>query len=161
MRKPHRVTHRIEFPRDIEIILKSLVERLLADNDDGRALQTAVRPFFLGTRPCIEILRGEETVTYVEGPKYEIAGEVFSIGCRIFTDIGWVSLDPIQTADLLKRLRVEIDRTVFRFLAETGLLERASPYPTHADRETDDAQAITSMIAWAGRKELGEADDAN
>lgn len=160
MRPPRRVTHRIDFPRDIEIILKPLVERLLADDDDGRALQAALRPFFLGTRPCIEILRGTETITYVEGPRYEVAGEIFPLGSRVFAEVGWVSLDPFQTSELQTRLRVEIDRTVFRFLAESGSLDRASPYCPQPNRSTDDAKAIASMIAWANRKAPCETGDA-
>jgi hypothetical protein len=160
MRTSRRVTHRIDFPREIEIILKPLVERLLADDDDGHALQTALRPFFLGTRPCIEILRGAETITYIEGPRYEVAGETFPLGSRVFTEVGWVSLDPIQTSELQQRLRVEIDRTVFRFLAETRTLERASPYCPQPNRSTDDAQAIASMIAWASRTAPSETTDA-
>lgn len=160
MRTSRRVTHRIDFPSDIEIILKPLVERLLADNDDGHALQAALRPFFLGTRPCIEILRGADTITYIEGPHQEIAGKTFPLGSRVFTEVGWVSLDPIQTSELQQRLRVEIDHAVFRFLAEARTLEQATPYCPQPNRATDDAQAIASMIAWANRTARSETVDA-
>lgn len=160
MRSLRRITHRIEFPRDIEIFLKPMVERLLADDMDGMTLQTVIRPYFLGARPTLEIHRGDETISYVEGPNYIVGDEKFPLGARIHTDIGWVLLDPIHTVELQKRLRAEIDRTVFRFLAESGKLETAIPRYPDADRENDDRRAIAAMIAWVSGKAPSETADA-
>jgi hypothetical protein len=151
MRFSRHVSRRVRFPRDFEFILRPLVERLLADDTDADTLQIVLREHAVGERPSIAILRGTTSTTYIEGPQYTVDGHNFALGARICTELGWVHLDPILTAELRHRVREETDRVVMRLLAETGRLTTPDPCRTPLNRATDDERAIATMVAWAQR----------
>lgn len=159
----HRlVSHTVQVPKCLAVVLIPLVERLLADDDDGSALQSAVRPFFLGERPRIAILKGEEVWFHLEGPQYDCGGMTFPLGAQVFiANRGWFNLGPIQAAALHTQLREAIDSTAFRWIIEHDLLAHARPLRAERSRPIDDAIALRQMAAAAGslhpEREQGDA----
>ena len=148
----HRyISHTVQIPRCLADVLVPLADRLFADTIDGAAFQYAIRPFFLGERPRTAILKGDDIWIYLEGPVYEIDGESFPMGAQmIVSPSGWLSLGPVEAAELHAELRKVIDATAFRWLIQKGLLGEAEPTRPERDRKIDDTIALRQMAAAAG-----------
>ena len=148
----HRsVPHTVQVPKSLAVNLIPLIERLVADDDDGSALRTALRPFFLGERPRIAILKGEEVWFHLEGPQHECGGQVFPLGAQIFiAERGWLSLGPVDAAALHAKLREAIDTAAYRWIIERGLLDHVRPLRAERNRRVDDPLALRQMAAAAG-----------
>jgi hypothetical protein len=143
------VTHRIRIPTDIESILRPLLDRLLADDDDGTCLQTAIRPYFIGERPLVLIERGETTCLYVEGPWYNVGDRSFPLGAQLQTEIGWLDLTPPQAAELISVIAKSIDAIAFRWLVQERQLGKTQPARRARNRAIDDPLALRQMAAAA------------
>lgn len=150
--RSHRLVPRmVQIPKCLAVILMPLIERLVADDDDGSALRTAVRPFFFGERPRIAILKGEEVWFHLEGPQHECGGQVLPLGAQIFVaDRGWLSLGPADAAALHATLREAIDAAAYRWIIERGLLDHVQPLRAERNRRVDDPLALRQMAAAAG-----------
>lgn len=160
--RSHRsVPHTIQVPKSLALNLIPLIERLVADDDDGSALRTAVRPFFFGERPRVTILKGEEVWFHLEGPQYECGGQVLPLGAQIFVaDRGWLSLGPVDAAALHAKLRKAIDAAAYRWIIEWGLLDHVRPLRAERNRRVDDRLALRQMAAAAGSiQQESEPDD--
>lgn len=161
--RSHRlVPHTLQIPKDLAIVLVPLVERLLADNEDGSALRTALRPFFLGERPRIAVLKGEDVCFHLEGPQYDCGGQTFPLGAQVFIgERGWLNLGPVEAAALHKLLREAIDTTTTRWIIERDLLDHVRPLRAERNRRVDDPLALRQMAAAAGLiHQEGEPGDA-
>lgn len=148
----HRsVPHTVQVPKSLAVNLIPLIERLVADDDDGSALRTALRPFFLGERPRIAILKGEEVWFHLEGPQYECGGQVLPLGAQIFiADRGWLSLGPVDAVTLHAKLREAIDAAAYRWTIEQRLLDHVRPLRAERNRRVDDPLALRQVAAAAG-----------
>ena len=146
-----RATHRVRIPTDIESILRPLLDRLLADDDDGLCLQTAIRPYFVSERPLVRIERGETTCLYVEGPWYTVGNRSFPLGAQLQTEVGWLDLTPPQAAELISLIAKAIDAIAFRWLVQERQLGKAQPARRGRNRVIDDPLALRQMAAAASR----------
>jgi hypothetical protein len=139
-------------PTAIAAVLIPLVERLLADDADGDSFQTALRPFFLGERPRIAIIRGDDVALNVEGPRYKCGEETYPLGSQMFLDkLGWLNLGPVETEELHACLRAAIDAAAFRWLSEHGKIDQVKPSRQPRNRGIDDEIALRQMAAAASR----------
>lgn len=148
----HRyISHTVQIARCLADELVPLADRLFADTIDGAAFRFAIRPFFMGERPRAAILKGDDIWLYLEGPVYEIDGTQFPMGAQmIVSPSGWLSLGPVEAAELHTELRRVIDATTFRWLIQKGLLGDVEPLRPERDRKTDDPIALRQMAAAAG-----------
>jgi hypothetical protein len=155
-------TRRVRIPRDIEHTANPIIDRLLAPTFDGACLFSAIRPLFGGERPRSEAIRGTTTRFYVEGPWYNVADISFPLGGQLwFEDAGWVNLDPVQAACLLKRGRDSFDDAAYRWAAEANLIGRATSCRRPRIRSLEDELALRQMAAAAGcAPPEGETHDA-
>jgi len=146
--------HKFHVPVDIECILVPLVKRLLADNADGDAFQTAIRPFFSGERPRMEIFDGNNTMFIVEGPTYVFEGRTWPLGGQLLTSGGWMNLDPLQTRLLQDHLKSAIDAAVFRWVINNSMFLKARVCRQARKRPFDDQVALRQIVDAAHGKEL-------
>lgn len=145
-RKHRFISHTIHVRKCIAPQLVSLADRLFADDEDGDAFQTALRPFFLTERPRIAILKGDEIWFHLEGPLYDCGGRTFPLGAQVFVDhLGWLQLGPVDAGDLHARLRKAIDAAVFNWLIEHDLLDQCEPLRSRCNRPIDDEVALRQM----------------
>jgi hypothetical protein len=147
MRVFNRVSHRVEFPRDTKITLKPIIDRLLADNDDGDCFQSTIRPYFASDRPLVRIERGETTCLYVEGPTYTVGGKSFPLGAQLLTEVGWLDLTPMQAAHLVGMIERAIDAVAFRWIVEERQLNKTHAARRNRNRAVDDPLALRQMVA--------------
>jgi len=149
MRVFNRISHRVEFPPNTELTLKPVVDRLLADTEDGDCFQMTIRPYFTCERPLVRIERGETTCLYVEGPRYTVGDKLFPLGAQLLTEIGWYDLTPMQAARLVSMIERAIDATAFRWLVDERQLSKAQDARRDRNRAVDDPIALRQMAAAA------------
>jgi hypothetical protein len=141
-----------QVPTAVAVVLVPLVERLLADDKDGASFQAAIRPFFNGERPRLEIIRGDDIVLNVEGPRYTCGEETYPLGSQLFLDkLGWLNLGPVETEVLRACLRAAIDAAAFRWLSENGKIDQVKPSRQPRNRGIDDEIALRQIAAAASR----------
>ena len=150
MFNPRHATHRVSIPNDIGPIIRPLLDRLLADDADGMCLQTAIRPYFVGERPLVLILRGATTCLYVEGPWYAVGDRRFPLGAQLQTEFGWFDLSPMQAAALIRLHEEALDVANLGWLTRENLLSEAQPTRYDRNRAVDDPIALRQMAAAAG-----------
>lgn len=149
---PRLIPHTIQVPRCVAFALIPLADRLFGDDDDGDTFQQALRPFFLGERPRIEILRGDDTTFYLEGPKFVCGEKTYPLGAEVFVDNrGWISLGPVEADSLLAQLRASLDVAAYKWLVEHDLAAELACERLRRDRKFDDPLAIRRMVADAER----------
>lgn len=159
MVKARHSTHRVRIPNDLGCILRPLLDRLLADDDDGDTFQKTIGPFFTAERPLVLIERGDTTRLYVEGPWYPVCDRSFPLGAQLATEVGWFDLTSIEAAELIGKLREAIDATAFRWLIRKGKLSKVQQCRRDRNRAVDDPLALRQMAAAAGRLPQETEDD--
>lgn len=147
----HRfVPHTVQVQKCIAPELIKLADRLFADNADGAAFRTALRPFFITERPRIAILKGEEIWFHLEGPLFDCGDKTFPLGAQIFVNCkGWLQLGPVEAADLHAVLREAIDAATYRWLISHDLLDAIETFRARRNRPMDDEIALRQMVAAA------------
>lgn len=129
-----------------------MANRLFADDHDGDTFQQALRPFFNGERPRIEILRGDDITFHLEGPKFVCGDKTYPLGAEVFiANEGWISLGPVEADSLLEQLRASLDVAAYKWLNEHGLGAEVDCERFRRDRKFDDPLALRRMVAEAER----------
>lgn len=142
-------THCVRIPTDNESELRSILDRLFADDDDGVSFRNTIRPYFTCERPLVLILRGATTCLYVEGPWYTVGDRRFPLGAQLLTEFGWFDLSPMQAAELIKMDNEALDATAIRWLGQEGQLSDGKPARSDRNRVIDDPIALRQMAAAA------------
>jgi hypothetical protein len=148
-------THRVRIPTNIECELRTMLDRLFADDDDSLSLQNTIRPYFVSERPLVLILRGATTCLYVEGPWYTVGDKRFPLGAQLLTEFGWFDLSPVQAAGLIQLDNEAFDATAIRWLTQNGLLSTGQPARNDRNRVVDDPLALRQMADAASRSPTG------
>ena len=149
----HRfVTHTIHVPKCIATILIALADRLFADDADGDAFQSAIRPFFNAERPRVAMLKGDDIWFNLEGPIHVCGDKKYPLGAQVHVDsLGWLNLGPVEATELHAHLREALDVAAYRWLMERDLLSHFDSCRVPRDRDFDDHVALRQMAAAASR----------
>ena len=105
----HRPALAFDVTPIIADIARPLIERLVRNDDDGIAYRTTIRHWNSFERPIIETFTGEEYVFRIEGPVECFGDYAFPLGSQLSGPAGWVQLGPVETNDLVRYLRHELD----------------------------------------------------
>lgn len=129
-----------------------IAERMSSGTHEAWSQLNAIRPFFIGERPLISIIKGDDIWVHVEGLEFDCGGTVYPLGAQVFIDkAGWLNLGPAEAIDLHQAIRRAVDAAAFRWLSERRKLELASPCRTPRNRPVDDEIALRQMAAAAGK----------
>lgn len=149
---PRLIPHTVQVPSCVAFALIPMADRLFADDHDGDTFQQALRPFFSGERPRIEILRGDNITFHLEGPKFVCGEKTYPLGAEVFiANEGWISLGPVEANDMLSNLRVYLDVAAYKWLNDHNLTAEIDCARMGRDRKFDDPLAVRTMVADAER----------
>ena len=126
-----------------EVIL--VIERLIRDDGDGEAYRLAVSFWHLFERLILQIYQGNRFLLQTEGPRQTIDGKEVAMGSEIMGPLGWVRLDPVETAALISEIGQHIDVVIDGWCKRNGV---AFGPRKAVDRETDDVAALNKLTAW-------------
>jgi hypothetical protein len=142
---------------DIAAMMRPMIERIVADTDDGIVYRTVVRQSQNCVRPVVERVVGRHNSLRVEGPHIDVGDYGFPMGGVVTCEAGWRQLDPIETNDLLFDLRSEIDATINRWLFAKRNDAAIVTKPPEIDRSIDDPKAIALIADWVNRNRWAES----
>jgi hypothetical protein len=132
-------------------IAKPLIERLVRDDADGIAYRTTIRHWESFERPIIETFGGEEFKLWIEGPVHSFGDFAFPLGSQLSGPAGWVQLGPVETNDLVRYLRHELDALLRDWFVAHRQNADVTPTREVIDRAVADPVAIEAMVACAHR----------
>jgi hypothetical protein len=132
-------------------IARPLIARLIQDDADGIAYRATIRHWDSFERPIIEIFAGEEFMLRIEGPIECFGDYAFPLGSQLSGPAGWVQLGPVETNDLVRYLRHELDRLLRDWFTAHRKQARVTPTREAINRATADQVAIEAMVSSAHR----------
>ncbi len=132
-------------------IARPLIERLVRNDEDGIAYRATIRHWTSFERPIIETFTGEEYTFRIEGPIHCFGDYAFPLGSQLSGPAGWVHLGPVETNDLVRYLRHELDALLRDWFAAHRKHARVTPTREVIDRARVDQVAIEAMVACVHR----------
>lgn len=132
-------------------IARPLIERLVRNDDDGIAYRATIRHWTSFERPIIETFTGKEYVFRIEGPVECFGDYAFPLGSQLSGPAGWVQLGPVETNDLVRYLRHELDALLRDWFNAHRKNARATPTREVIDRDRADQESIEAMVACVHR----------
>lgn len=128
-------------------IVRPLIKRLIQNNDDGIAYRATIRHWESFERPIIEVFAGDEYTLRIEGPIECFGDYAFPLGSQLSSSMGWVHLGPVETNDLARYLRHELDVLLRDWFTAHRKNALVTPTREVIDRARADQVAIEAMVA--------------
>ncbi|MGB3845446.1 MAG: hypothetical protein WA940_06220 [Sphingopyxis sp.] len=144
----HKVILRFAVDRYNAPYVVPLIEKLIADGEDGDTYRSALAAWNRAERPPIALYDGETSFCRIDGPYQWAGNHVFPLGGLVLSSGVTAHLDPYQASDLHFQMRAAIERAIQAWVADNGLRE-CPMTPVAFDREAADRKAKT-MIAARG-----------
>lgn len=161
LRGDRRITYRAHINPRVAPYVTPLLDRIIADDEDGDTLRNALIPWRQAQRPPIAIYRGDVSTCWIEGP-WQVANEHWlPLGGLIVTSGVTAQLNPFEAQALHKRMQQAIDATILAWVREHDLYA-LRPIPEEIDRTVADPAAKALIAAWvAGQRDAGTMPDAS
>ncbi|WP_052628217.1 hypothetical protein [Sphingobium sp. YBL2] len=159
LRRDRNVTYRAFINARIAPYVTPLLDRIVADNEDGDTLRNSLIPWGRGERPSIAIYRGDISTCRIDGP-WQIADDHWlPLGGLIVTTGVTAHLDPFEAQELHKRMQRAIEDVTVAWVHEYEL--RSHPRgPETIDRSVSDLVAKAMIAAWIfGKREADTKPD--
>lgn len=132
--------------------MRPIIEKLLADGEDGDTYRAALGVWRHTERPPLAIYDGDVSRCQIDGPLQLAGDHPLPLGGIIYSPGVTVRLDPFEASDLRDQLRAAIERAILTWLANNGRRDGSSA-STAFDRRTADREAKAMIADWAARKE--------
>lgn len=133
--------------------MRPIIEKLLADGDDGATYRAAVNFWRHNERPPLTIYDGDVSHCHIDGPLQLAGNHTLPLGGEIFSHGVTIDLDPFEANDLRDHMRGAIERAILAWLADNGrrkFVPAVNPY----DRQTADREAKAMIADWVARGEV-------
>jgi len=159
LRGDRRITYRAFIDARIARYVTPLLDKIVADDEDGDTLRNSLIPWGRAQRPSIAIYRGDISTCRIEGPWQRADGDWLPLGGLIVTSGVTAHLDPFEAQALHKRMQQAIEDTTLAWVREHDLRSRRRA-PEEIDRTTADPAAKAMIAAWAfGKREADTLPD--
>ena len=135
----------------IATIAKPLIDRLVRDDANGNAYRNTIRHWESFERPIIETFTGDEFTFRIEGPIHSFGDYAFPLGSQLSGPAGWAQLGPVETNDLVRYLRHELDALLRDWFVAHRKNGQVTPTREVIVRATADQVAIEAMVACVHR----------
>jgi hypothetical protein len=153
LRGDRRTTYRAFIDARIARYVTPLLDKIVADDEDGDTLRNSLIPWRRAERPSIAIYRGDISTCRIDGPWQRADGDWLPLGGLIVTSGVTAHLDPFEAQALHKRLQQAIEDTTLAWVREHDLRSRRRA-PEEIDRAVADPAAKAMIAAWAfGKRE--------
>ena len=142
------ITYRVSVITRSAQFIMPLVERLVADDDDGDTLRTAMVPWRYAQRPAIAVYQGEISRCRLDGPRQDAGEQSIPLGGLIVSSGITRHLTPFEAQGLEKHMKRLIENAITAWVTEHCPNPRYHDQST-IDREAADLEAKTLIAAWA------------
>lgn len=132
-----------------------LLDKIVADDEDGDTFRNSLIPWRRAQRPPIAIYRGDISTCRIDGPWQVADDHWFPLGGLILTSGVTAHLNPFEADVLHKRMQKAIEDTVFAWACEHDLYALRH-VPDEIDRTVADPAAKALIAAWVlGDRQVG------
>lgn len=153
LRRDRNITYRTFINARIAPYVTPLLDKIVADNEDGDTLRNSLIPWRRAERPSIAIYRGDISTCRIDGPWQVADDHWLPLGGLIVTSGVTAHLDPFEAQALHKRMQQAIEDTILAWVREHDLYALRHG-PEEIDRKVADPAAKAMILAWAfGQRE--------
>jgi len=156
LRRDRRITYRATIDARTAPYVVPLLDKIVADDEDGDTLRNSLIPWRRAQRPPIAIYRGDVSTCRIDGPWQVADDHWFPLGGLIVTSGVTAHLNPFEAEALHKRMQKAIEGTVFAWACEHDLYALRH-IPDEIDRTVADPAAKAMIVAWASGDRQVEA----
>lgn len=154
LRGDRRITYRAYINARIAPYVTPLLDKIVADNEDGDTLRNSLIPWRRAQRPPIAIYRGDISTCRIDGPWQVADDHWLPLGGLIVTSGVTAHLNPFEAQALHKRMQQAIEDTILAWVREHDLYALRH-VPEEIDRKVADPAAKAMILAWAfGQREV-------
>jgi hypothetical protein len=147
LRGDRKITYRTFINARIAPYVTPLLDRIVADDEDGDALRNSLIPWRRAERPPLAIYRGDTSTCRIDGP-WQVSGRHWlPLGGLILTPGATAHLDPFEARALHKRMQQAIEDTILAWVREHEFYALRHG-PEEIDRTIADAAAKAMIAAW-------------
>jgi hypothetical protein len=132
--------------------MRPIIEKLLADGEDGDTYRAALGVWRHTERPPLAIYDGDVSHCQIDGPLQWAGDNALPLGGIVYSHGVTAHLDPFEASDLRDHMRAAIERAILAWLADNGRRD-ASSATIAFDRRTADHEAKAMIANWVARKE--------
>mgnify|MGYP000853160607 FL=1 len=155
LRRDRKITYRAQIDARTAPYVVPLLNKIVADDEDGDTLRNSLIPWRRAQRPPIAIYRGDISTCRIDGPWQVADDHWFPLGGLIVTSGVTAHLNPFEAEALHKRMQKAIEDTVFSWACEHDLYALRH-IPDEIDRAVADPAAKAMIAAWAsGDRQAG------
>lgn len=148
LRRDRNITYRAFINARIAPYVTPLLDKIVADNEDGDTLRNSLIPWRRAERPSIAIYRGDVSTCRIDGPWQVADDHWLPLGGLIVTSGATAHLDPFEAEALHKRMQKSIEDTILAWVREHDLYALRH-VPEEIDRKVADPAAKAMILAWA------------
>lgn len=155
LRRDRKITYRAFIDPRYASYVTPLLDRIVAEGEDGDTLRNALIPWGRAERPPLAIYCGDISRCRIDGPWQRADGHWLPLGGLIVTSGVTAHLDPFEARALHKRMEQAIEDTILAWVREHDLRSQRRS-PEEIDRAVADPAAKAMIAAWAFGKREGE-----
>jgi hypothetical protein len=148
LRRDRRITYRACIDARTAPYVVPLLDKIVADDEDGDTFRNSLIPWRRAQRPPIAIYRGDISTCRIDGPWQVADDHWFPLGGLILTSGVTAHLNPFEAEALHKRMQKAIEDTVFAWACEHDLYALRH-VPDEIDRAVADPAAKALIATWA------------
>lgn len=148
LRRDRKITYRAYIDARTAPYVVPLLDKIVADNEDGDTLRNSLIPWRRAQRPPIAIYRGDVSTCRIDGPWQVADDHWFPLGGLILTSGVTAHLNPFEAEALHRRMQKAIEDTVFAWACEHDLYALRH-VPDEIDRRVADPAAKEMIADWA------------
>lgn len=125
-----------------------IINKLLAEGEDGDAYRTALILWHEAERPPFASYQGDTSLCRIDGPLQEAGQNWLPLGGLILSPGVTAHLDPFEAQALHERMQEAIEAVIGTWVQDHDLTAQP-PVPEHFDRRRADRKAKAMIAAWA------------
>lgn len=148
LRRDRKITYRAFINPRLAPYVTPLLDKIVADNEDGETLRNSLIPWRRSQRPPIAIYRGDISTCRIDGPWQVADDHWLPLGGLIVTSGVTAHLNPFEAQALHKRMQQAIEDTTLAWVREHDLYALRHG-PEEIDRTIADPAAKAMIAAWA------------
>lgn len=135
-----------------------LIEKLLAEGEDGDTYRTALVPWRSAERPPLAIYQGSTSRCRIDGPSQVAGHHWIPLGGLILSPGVTAHLDPFEARALREQMEQAIEGVILGWVREHNV-QALPPVEEHYNRRKADRVAKATIAAWVARPRLADVSD--
>lgn len=155
LRHDRQITYRAIIDTRVAPYVTPLLDRIVADDEDGDTLRIALIPWQRGERPPIALYLGDLSTCRIDGPWQAAGDHSFPLGGLILSPGVTAHLNPFEAQALYKHMGKAIEDATVAWVRDHDL-HSLRPVPEEIDRKLADRAAKAMIAAWVAGQRKAE-----